>query len=114
MAEFVKTIPAVYDETLCLSGSEIGACAIFAKRSGKTWFLAAMNGDTGRTLKVDLSFLGPGKWKMLGFGDGRKRDKWGNALLDACTKREGVFTSADSLTLTMRDGGGYAARFTQE
>ena len=114
MAEFVKTIPAVYDETICLPGSEIGECAVFAKRSGGTWFLAAMNGDTGRTMKVDLSFLGPGKWKMLAFGDGTKRDKWGNGVFAECTKSEKTVGASDSLTLTMRDGGGFAARFTKE
>ena len=114
MVEFVKTIPAIYDETICLPGSEIGECAVFAKRSGGTWFLAALNGGTGRTMKVDLSFLGQGKWKMLAFGDGTKRDKWGNGIFAECTKIEKVVSASDSLTLTMRDGGGFAARFTKE
>ena len=73
-----------------------------------------MNGGTGRTMKVDLSFLGPGKWKMLAFGDGTKRDKWGNGVFAECTKSEKTVGASDSLTLTMRDGGGFAARFTKE
>ena len=114
MADFVKTIPAVYDETICLPGSEIGECAVFAKRAGGTWFVAAMNGASGRTVKVDLSFLGAGTWKMLAFGDGTKRDRWGNGILAECTKIEKTVTAGDSLMLTMRDGGGFAARFIKE
>ena len=113
MADFVKTIPAIYDETICLPGSEIGGCAAFAKRSGDAWFLAALNGDEGRAMKIDLAFLGGGKWKMLAFGDGRKRDKWGVWKLDDCTKDERVVTAADVLDVVMRDGGGFAARFTK-
>ena len=55
--EMIKSIPSVWDETRVLPGSEIGELALFARRSGNTWFIAAMNGPTGRTVKVDLSFL---------------------------------------------------------
>lgn len=113
MSDFVKTIPATYDETICLPGSEIGECAAFAKRSGDVWYLAALNGDVGRALKIDLCFLGDGKWKMLSFGDGAEHDKWGNWKLNDCTKTERVVTSGDVLDVAMRDGGGLAARFSR-
>ena len=40
----------------------------------------------------------------------------GNRVHDnaECTKIEKVVSATDSLTLTMRDGGGFAARFTKE
>src|SRR6185436_10045375 len=44
--DMIKSIPAVWDETNVLPGSEIGEVAIFARRTGTTWFLAVMNGVT--------------------------------------------------------------------
>lgn len=114
MADFVKTIPAIYDETICLPGSEIGGCAAFAKRSGDVWFLAALNGDVARTMKIDLAFLGDGRWTMLSFGDGTEHDRWGNLKLNDCTKTERAVTSSDIVHVNMCDGGGFAARFVKK
>ena len=55
--DMIKSIPSVWDETRVLPPSEIGELAIFARRSGTTWFVAAMNGRRGRTVRVDLPFL---------------------------------------------------------
>ena len=113
-AELIKVLPCDYDEVRVLPGSEIGECAVLAKRSGNTWFLAALNGSTARSVKVDLGFLGTGKWRMLAFADGRKRDKWGNGKLDDCIREEKIVTAGDALDVTMRDGGGFAARLMKE
>ena len=50
-----KDAPARWDETKCLIG-EPGQVAVFARRSGKSWFIAGING-TGEPLplNVDLS-----------------------------------------------------------
>lgn len=44
--------PARWDETRCLMG-EPGTVAVFARRSGKSWFIAGING-TGQPLPVGL------------------------------------------------------------
>ena len=54
--EFYRELPVVWDETRVLQG-EIGKFAVIARRSGKDWFLGAMNGDQPRTLSVPLDFL---------------------------------------------------------
>ena len=59
----IKSIPSVWDETIVLPPSEIGEVALFARRSGDRWFVAAMNGSQARTVKVDLSFLAVGTYK---------------------------------------------------
>jgi alpha-glucosidase len=56
--EMIKSIPATWDQTIVLPGSEIGQCAAFARRSGKTWFVAVLNGTQARTLDLPLDFLG--------------------------------------------------------
>jgi alpha-glucosidase len=55
--DMIRSIPSVWDETRVLPPSEIGELAMFARRRGTTWFVAAMNGRQARTLTVDLSFL---------------------------------------------------------
>src|SRR5204863_2109260 len=40
--ELIKSLPTVWDETRVLPSSEIGQLALFARRSGDRWFVAAM------------------------------------------------------------------------
>jgi alpha-glucosidase len=40
----IRRLPAVWDETIVLPVSRIGGLAALARRSGRTWFLAAING----------------------------------------------------------------------
>lgn len=67
--EFIKNTPAVWDETVPLAG-EIGEFIVVARRSGNTWYIGAMNGDTPRSVEVDLSFLGQGGKKIKAHIDG--------------------------------------------
>jgi len=59
----IKQIPSTWDETVVLEPSAIGEVAVFARRKGDTWFLAAMNGPDARTITIDLSFLGRDKYE---------------------------------------------------
>src|SRR5262249_54823839 len=52
-----KSIPPVWDETIVLPPSEIGQLAAFARRSGKIWFLAVLNGPEAKQMHVPLAFL---------------------------------------------------------
>ncbi len=65
MADIIKSIPSVWDETVVLPVSEIGEVAAFARRKGNTWFVAVNNGPVGKTVKVDLTFLGPGSYQAM-------------------------------------------------
>jgi alpha-glucosidase len=105
--EMVKGIPSVWDETIVLPSSEIGEVAVFARRSGNTWFLAVMNGPSGRTIKVPLAFLGKGKYRALLLRD--RTDEAAALRVEKATLGRG-----DSLTIAMREGGGFIARFRKE
>ncbi|HZF02181.1 MAG TPA: glycoside hydrolase family 97 catalytic domain-containing protein [Methylomirabilota bacterium] len=50
--QIFRDAPARWDETKCLVG-EPGQIAVFARRSGKSWFIAGING-TGESLPVNL------------------------------------------------------------
>lgn len=102
--DFIRSTPTVWDETIVLPGSEIGEVAAFARRSGDRWFLGVVNGPAARTLTVDLAFLPAGARSLLAFGDVEGNDA-------DLTKEERPVTRADRLTLSLRPGGGYVARF---
>src|SRR5260370_17322766 len=58
--DLIKSIPSTWDQTIVLPVSEIGEIAAFARRKNDTWFLAVMNGETPKTIHVNLSFLAEG------------------------------------------------------
>jgi alpha-glucosidase len=66
--EVIKAIPAVWDETIVLPGSEIGELAAFARRKGNDWFIAVMNGPTPKRIKIALNFL-RGNYKAVTVND---------------------------------------------
>jgi alpha-glucosidase len=103
--DVIKTIPAVWDETVVLPGSEIGELAIYARRTGETWFLAVMCGPEARTAKVPLSFLGNGPYRATVVQDE------GDGSTVAVTTR--AHQRTDALSLDLRAGGGFVARFTR-
>ncbi|RDC56007.1 hypothetical protein DU508_13750 [Pedobacter chinensis] len=54
----IRNLPTTWDSTLVLDGSEIGSCAIIAKKKGEDWYVAAINGLTSETnITLDLSFV---------------------------------------------------------
>lgn len=104
--EIIKSIPSVWDETRVLPPSEIGELALFARRSGTTWFVAAMNGTASRAVKVPLTFLPKGRYQALVARD--NADDAGAAVVERMAKNAG-----DVLEIPMRAGGGFVARFTR-
>lgn len=103
-AAIIKSIPSVWDATIALPASQIGEVAVFARRSGKTWFLAIMNGTTARRVPVPLSFLGPGSYRAA-----MVRDNMDDAA--AVRIEKGAARRSDTLRIELRAGGGFLARF---
>jgi len=105
--EILRAIPSTWDETIVLPPSEIGEVAVMARRKGRDWFLAAANGTDARTVRVPLAFLGPGRFRAT-----LARDEPANAA--ALKVERTTVSSTDVLTLTLRPGGGFAARLGSE
>ena len=102
--DIIRSIPAVWDETVVLPPSEIGEVAALARRSGATWFLAVLNGPDARTLRVRPAFLPAGRHDALTVSD----------VLDnpaAVAVTRGTVTRSESLTIELRPAGGFIARF---
>lgn len=104
--DMIKGIPSVWDETIVLPLSEIGEIAVFARRTGKTWFLAVMNGSEARKIKIPLSFLGKGDYRASLVRDNQD----GTA---AQTSLEILLRSSNTITVELHEGGGFVARFAK-
>jgi alpha-glucosidase len=114
-ADVLKSIPSSWDETVVLPVSEIRQVAAFARRSGNTWYLAITNGPTARNVRIDLSaFLGRGSAQP-----GTRSASYQATLLrdtsePAALKVEHLSLSPrDSISVDLRSGGGFVARFTR-
>ena len=103
--DLIKSIPSVWDETLVLPFSEIGEVAAFARRAGRTWFLAIANGPAARSLDVPLAFLDGGSHDALLVRD--QMDEPAAARVERATVR-----ASDSLRIDLRPGGGFVGRFS--
>lgn len=101
--DVIKALPATWDETVVLPGSEIGETAAFARRHGKDWFIGVVNGKEGRTLPIDLRFLGTGSYQIDKFADSKERN-------NAYDRTQDSVTRADSLSVELRVEGGFVAR----
>jgi alpha-glucosidase len=104
--EIIKSIPSVWDETIVLPPSGIGELALFARRSGDRWFVAAMNGSQARTVTLDLAFLGAGTYKTLIVKD--KLDD--PAAVDVETRE---LSRGKPLEIAMRGAGGFIVKLTR-
>jgi alpha-glucosidase len=104
-AEIIKSIPAVWDETIVLPPSEIGNLAVFARRKGNTWFLAVMNGVKQQKIRIPLYFL-RGNYKALIAKDNANNPA--SVIIEHSS-----YSSKDSIELNLVPGGGFIARFSQ-
>lgn len=105
--DVLKAIPSTWDETVVLPGSEIGACAAFARRKGADWFIGVMNGSAPTTLDLPLEFLGRGRYRMIRLGDADDRD-------DAWQREEKTVKRDEKLHLVLRPGGGCVVELKPE
>lgn len=105
-ADVIKSIPPVWDETIVLPDSQIGELAIFARCTGKTWFLAVVCGPEGKTIRVPLSFLGDGPYKASLVRDDKEK-------ADAVVLDDKTVQRSDTLTIEMSNGGGFVGRFSR-
>ena len=102
--DVLTAIPAVWDETRVLEGSEPGKVAAMARRSGNRWFVAVMNGADPTSLNMRLSFLGSGQWKASRLYEVKDKP-------DAWDRQDGSMTGADTIRLDLVPRGGFVAWF---
>lgn len=97
--DVLQAIPAVWDETIVLPGSEPGRMAGFARRHGRDWFIGVINGTSARDLQVDLRFLGAGDWTLTTLADDQAKP-------DAFARTERRVRATGTITAPLRAQGG--------
>lgn len=107
--EFFRGLPTVWDETQVLSAA-VGENVVIARRSGKKWYLAAMNSEAPFTARIPLKFLRSGKWSLRAFADTPESAQQPERISDSTTN----VSAEDSVQLTLSPSGGYAAVLSQE
>jgi len=66
---FMRKLPASWDESRFVQGYP-GKLAVFARRSGETWYLAGINGEhRAKTVALDLSFTGGSSATLITDGE---------------------------------------------
>jgi alpha-glucosidase len=103
--QMIESIPSTWDETIVLPSSAIGQVAAFARRKGKTWFVAVDNGPTPRKIRISLFFLGKGDYRAYLVSDVAKNPA-------AVHIQNGRMNRSGFLNLDLQSGGGFIGSFT--
>lgn len=105
--DVLTAISPVWDETLVLPGSEPGKVVAEARRSGKQWFIAVINGGEATTLDLPLSFLGTSTWQLTQLRDSSERpDTW--------NRQDGKAIRNDHIRLQLAARGGFVGWIRQQ
>ncbi len=102
---FISSIPTVWDDYKVLHAS-IANYLVIARRSGKNWYIGAMNNEKKRSLDINLDFLSSGKYQIEILQDGINAENHAEDY-KIITKE---VVKGDKLTIDMVGSGGWAAR----
>ena len=112
--DFLKNIPAVWDDTVAVDG-EIGQYYLHYRRSGDTFYAAAITDSNARELTLPLSFLKPGKtYTVTQYCDTPESAGTGEKDAEKIAVITQDVTSADTLTIKMVRNGGWTAIFREK
>jgi len=107
--EFLRWVPTTWDESRVIDGYP-GKYVLLARRKGNEWYVGGMNDEQMRNLKLSLSFLGAGKWRMDAFTDGERCKE----VPEQIRRVRRVVSSSETLDIAMASGGGCAIRFVPD
>jgi alpha-glucosidase len=97
--EFIRRVPTAWDETRFIAGDP-GRDIVLARRQAGSWYLGAMAADEGRSERVPLRFLPPGRYRATVWEDG--------ATPNDVKRTERSVTNRDVLDLRLAPAGGAA------
>lgn len=101
--DLLQELPTVWDETRVLDCTEIGEVVGYARRKGNTWWIGIMNGGSERTVTVPLKLINGSLHGTLIYDHPQKDD--------AVIRQEKTVSKKDTITIKLRQAGGFIARF---
>jgi alpha-glucosidase len=105
VTRFIAAVPTTWDETRPLLG-KIGDYVAIARRKGDTWWVGALTDWEPRTLLLDLTFLGAGRYQMESYRDGVNAGRHGGDYVREVQDLE----PRTPLEVRLAPGGGWVAR----
>jgi alpha-glucosidase len=109
--KFIRDVPTDWQDTRVLN-AEIGDFVTIARkeRDGENWYVGAVGDEQERTVSFKLDFLSPGKNYVAEiYRDGDDAD-YRTEKRHSIVIENKKLTSADTLTLRLAPGGGFAIR----
>ena len=106
--EFFRGLPTVWDDSVVPS-AEVAKHVVIARRSGDSWWLAAMNAEEPLTLNVPLNFLGTGAWRLREFADGPEAAEKPESIAAGVRTVKG----GETIQIKLAPNGGYAGALTR-
>ncbi|MFC1547015.1 glycoside hydrolase family 97 protein [Candidatus Neomarinimicrobiota bacterium] len=106
-ADFLKQVPASWDETRVLSGV-IGDYVVIARRHNRDWFIGAMTDWEARSVNLSLDFLDDGQYHARIYSDSPLADENPASI----TIRDITVSATDMITIDMASGGGHVLYLT--
>lgn len=103
--DFLKIVPASWDETRVITG-KIGDYVAIARRAGDDWYIGALTDSDSRALELPLDFLGEGDYQATSWADGSGADR----LPTRVEKSISTVNALDLLEARMAPCGGFAAQ----
>ncbi len=65
----LQNFPTIWSETVVLPQSKLGEMAVLAKKSGNYWYVGVLNGNSQKSIVLDLSFLSSISYEAILFED---------------------------------------------
>ncbi|MDJ0644309.1 MAG: glycoside hydrolase family 97 catalytic domain-containing protein, partial [Erythrobacter sp.] len=112
--QFIKDVPADWEESVALEG-EVGEFVAIARQGRGTtdWFLGAVTDATARDVTVTLDFLEPGETYLAQvYRDGDDAHWETNPYSYVIESRE--VTAGEAMTMPLASSGGAAVRFIKQ
>lgn len=100
--EFLKDLPAAWDESKVISGS-IGNYAAIMRRKDNTYYIGSIC-NSKQSIDINLYFLEDGKYKFEMYSDGNSDTE--------LVKYTGIVTNTDFITVPMLEHGGGVIKLT--
>ncbi|VTR48030.1 glycoside hydrolase family 97 protein [Sphingobacterium thalpophilum] len=103
-SDFLKIVPTVWDDIRFIDGYP-GEYIALAKRSGKNWFIGAMNNHAARKIDLLTDFLPAGEYELEYWADANDATENPTKL----QKKRLIIESGTTITIRMANSGGYVA-----
>ena len=105
---FIEEVPCDWERSMLVDG-KIGDFCVFARQGRGTdnWYIGGITDEEAREVRVPLSMLDEGEYTLTLWADDEDADWQTRPYAYTITERK--VTNADTLTIRMAAGGGFAA-----